>query len=38
LAMLVYWLIAVGIIRLLRMSKTVSTSEAADKLDEQEEK
>jgi uncharacterized protein YggT (Ycf19 family) len=38
LAMLVYWLIAVGIIRLLRMSKAVSTPEAAEKLDKQEEK
>ncbi len=38
LAMLVYWLIAVGIIRLLRMSKTVSTPEAAERLNEQEEK
>lgn len=38
LAMLVYWLIAVGIIRLLRMGKTVSTPEAAEKLDKQEEK
>jgi len=32
LAMFVYWLIAKGIIRLLVMSKTVSTSEAAEKL------
>lgn len=35
LAMLVYWMIAVGIIRLLLLSKTVSTPEAAAKLDEQ---
>jgi hypothetical protein len=38
LAMLVYWLIAAGIVRLLLMSKTVSTPEAAEKLDRQEEK
>jgi uncharacterized protein YggT (Ycf19 family) len=38
LAMLVYWLIAVGIIRLLVMGKTVSTPEAAEKLKKQEEK
>ncbi len=38
LAMLVYWLIAVGIVRLLYMGKTVSTSETAEKLDEQEDK
>jgi uncharacterized protein YggT (Ycf19 family) len=38
LAMLVYWLIATGIIRLLLMSKTVSTPEAAEKLEKQEEK
>lgn len=37
LAMFVYWLIAAGIIRLLVMSKTVSTPEAAEKLDKQEE-
>jgi hypothetical protein len=37
LAMLVYWLIAVGAVHLLRMGKTVSTPEAAKKLDEQEE-
>lgn len=35
LAMLVYWMIAVAIIRLLVLSKTVSTPEAAAKLDEQ---
>jgi len=38
LAMLIYWLVATGIIRLLHMSKTVSTPEAAEKLDRQEEK
>jgi len=38
LAMLVYWLIAIGIIRILLMSKTVSTPEAAEKLEKQEEK
>lgn len=37
LAMLVYLLIAVGIIKLLSMSKTVSTPEAASKLDEKGE-
>lgn len=36
LAMLVYWLIALGIIRLLLIGKTVSTPEAADKLNSQE--
>ncbi len=36
LAMLVYWIVAVGIIRIFLMSKTVSTPEAAVKLDEQE--
>lgn len=36
LAMLVYWLIAVAIVRLFLMSKTVSTPEAAAKLDEQD--
>ncbi|OGN28383.1 MAG: hypothetical protein A3A33_05185 [Candidatus Yanofskybacteria bacterium RIFCSPLOWO2_01_FULL_49_25] len=36
LAMLVYWLIAWGIIRLFLMSKTVSTPEAAAKLDEKD--
>jgi len=34
LAMLVYWMIAVAIIRLFLMSKTVSTPEAAAKLEE----
>lgn len=33
LAMLVYWLVAFGIIKLLLMGKTVSTPEAATKLD-----
>lgn len=37
LAMFVYWLIAIGIIRILLMGKTVSTPEAADKLNEEEE-
>ena len=37
LAMLVYGLVAWGIIRLLSMSKTVSTSEAADKLNSEDE-
>lgn len=36
LAMLVYWIVAVGIIRLFLMSKTVSTPEAAVKLHDQE--
>lgn len=36
LAMLVYWLVAYGIIKLLLIGKTVSTTEAADKLKEQE--
>ncbi len=36
LAMLVYWLIAIGVVRLLLMGKTVSTSEAAEKLEEEE--
>jgi hypothetical protein len=36
LAMIVYWLVAWGIIKLFLMSKTVSTPEAAVKLDEQE--
>ena len=34
LAMLVYWIIATGIIKLFLVSKTVSTSEAAEKLDQ----
>jgi uncharacterized protein YggT (Ycf19 family) len=37
LAMLVYWVIAVGVIRLFLMGKTVSTPEAAARLDRQEE-
>jgi hypothetical protein len=36
LAMLVYWIIAVAIIKLFLMSKSVSTPEAAVKLEEQE--
>lgn len=36
LAMLVYYLIAIGIIRLFLMSKSVSTTEAAIKLGDQE--
>jgi hypothetical protein len=36
LAMLVYWVIAVGIIRLFLMGKTVSTPEAAIKLNAEE--
>ncbi len=36
LAMAVYWLIAFGIIKLFLMSKSVSTPEAAAKLDDQE--
>jgi len=35
LAMLVYWMIALAITRLFLMSKTVSTSEAATKLEKQ---
>lgn len=38
LSMLVYWLVAIAIIRLFLMSKTVSTPEAAAGLDEQEKK
>jgi hypothetical protein len=38
LAMLVYWIIAFGIVKLFLMGKTVSTPEAAVKLDEQEKK
>ena len=37
LAMFVYWLIALAIIRLFLMSKTVSTPEAAEKLEKREE-
>jgi hypothetical protein len=36
LAMFVYWLIAIGIIKLFLMGKTVSTPEAAEKMDRQE--
>jgi len=36
LAMLVYWMIAIGIVKLFLMGKTVSTSEAAVKLNNQE--
>lgn len=36
LAMLVYWVLAVGIIKLFLMGKTVSTTEASEKLNEQE--
>ena len=36
LAMFVYWVIALGVIKLLLMGKTVSTPEAAVKLDSQE--
>lgn len=38
LAMFVYWALAVAIIRLFLMGKTVSTPEAAAKLDEEERK
>lgn len=37
LAMLVYWILAIGIIKLFLMGKTVSTEEAAVKLDDQEQ-
>jgi len=36
LAMFVYWLLAAGIVQLLTMSKTVSTPEAARKLEKEE--
>ncbi len=36
LAMVVYWVIAIGIIKMFLMGKTVSTPEAAVKLDQQE--
>lgn len=36
LAMFVYWLLAMGIIKLFLMGKSVSTHEAAAKLDQQE--
>jgi uncharacterized protein YggT (Ycf19 family) len=38
LAMAVYWVVAAGIIKLFLMGKTVSTPEAAVKLDDQEQK
>ncbi len=38
LAMLVYWIIAMGVVKLFLMGKTVSTPEAAVKLDNQENK
>ena len=38
LAMLVYWVVALGIIKLFLMSKTVSTPEAAEKLNQEENK
>jgi|SRR3989344_5388768 len=37
LAMLVYWLIAWGIVKMFLMGKTVSTGEAAVKLDQQDQ-
>lgn len=37
LSMLVYWVIALGIIKLFLMGKSVSTPEAAEKLNEEEE-
>ncbi len=36
LAMLVYWIIAMGIIKLLLMGRTVSTPEAAEKMNDEE--
>jgi len=36
LAMVVYWIVAIGIIRLFLMGKSVSTPEAAEKLESQE--
>ena len=36
LAMLVYWIVAIGIIKIFLMGKTVSTPEAAVKLNDQE--
>jgi hypothetical protein len=36
LAMFVYWVVAIGIIKLFLMGKTVSTPEAAEKLNAQE--
>jgi len=37
LAMLVYWIVAIGIIKIFIMSKTVSTPEAAVKMKEKEQ-
>lgn len=37
LAMFVYWVIAIGIVKLFMMGKSVSTPEAAAKLDREEE-
>ena len=37
LAMLVYWVIAMGIVKLLLMGRSVSTKEAARSLDEQDD-
>ncbi len=37
LAMVVYWILALAIIKLFLVSRTVSTPEAAEKLNEQEE-
>jgi hypothetical protein len=37
LAMLVYWLVAWGLVKIFFMSKTVSTPEAASKLDKSED-
>lgn len=34
--MFVYWVVAIGIINLFLIGKTVSTPEAAEKLDKQE--
>ncbi|HSX25074.1 MAG TPA: YggT family protein [Candidatus Andersenbacteria bacterium] len=36
LAMVVYWIVAMGIIKLLLMGRTVSTPEAAQKMNEEE--
>jgi len=38
LAMFVYWMVALAIVRLFLISKTVSTPEAAEKLKEEEKK
>ena len=37
LAMVVYWILALGIVKLILMGKTVSTEEAAVKLNDQEQ-